>query len=214
MSYKIAPGLAFILLDLTLALVWTPFSHASERFTRLNEDGKPIAGNITTKSREWPCVLDKKTGLIWEVKSRNLGLHNLSNTFSWFNPDTLNNGGLAGYPGGGNCRSLPCDTSSFLDEVNRIGWCNGHDWRLPTREELRSLVNYEQQGNRPVLDSSAFPNTAATFYWSADPSATNPEEAWGVGFTFGFDYAYFKQNRAQVRLVRAQKFHTNYGGLK
>lgn len=205
------PASRILLTCLSLSLSWIPITYAAERFIRLNDQGEPIASQTTPNSKAWPCVLDQKTGLIWEVKTQNPGLHFRNNTYSWFNPDQHNNGGLAGYPGGRSCHTLPCDTGSFLDAVNKNGWCNAHDWRLPTREELRSLVNYAQHDNGPALDTRAFPNTATQFYWSADSSATNPDEAWGVGFAFGFDYAYYKQNRVHVRLVRKKKFLANNG---
>ena len=189
-------------------IFWVPISSASERFVPLDEQGNPItrsADNAADSTIEWPCVLDRKTGLIWEVKSRNPGLHHRHNTYSWFNPNPEQNGGLAGQPGGAECRARPCDTNAFINISNKTGWCNAHDWRLPTREELRSLVNYATIYPGPTLDTKAFPDAVAQFFWSANPGSKNPDEAWGIGFAFGFDYTYYKSNQVHVRLVREQR---------
>ena len=197
--------LLFALIFLCTVTICVAETSASNRFIRLDEQGLAIEDSGKSSTGTWHCVLDQKTGLVWEVKTRNQGLHYQDNTYSWFNPDTRVNGGLAGYPGGADCRSKPCDTRNFIEKVNEIGWCNAHDWRLPTREELRSLVNYKQKELGPAIDHIVFPNSVNQFYWSAESNATNAEEAWGIGFAFGFDYAYFKNNLGHVRLVRQSK---------
>lgn len=202
---------AGFLICLSTTLAWSPETVASDRFIRLNDQGNPITGPAKASHRSWSCVMDKKTGLIWEVKSQNPGLHYRFNTYSWFNPDIRHNGGLAGFPGGPGCRTQPCDTGRFVEMVNKTGWCNAHDWRLPSREELRSLVDYHSHERGPTLDHLTFPNTTTQFYWSAESSASNPNEAWGIGFAYGFDYAYYKNNRAHVRLVRQPKLLAKKG---
>ncbi len=180
------------------------------RFVPLDPNGAPLSADARRQLQEWPCILDQSTGLIWEGKSKAAGLHHRNNTFNWFDPNHTRNGGLAGEPGGKQCREgtrkedaqkNACDTRRFVQAVNRKGLCNAHDWRLPRREELRSLVDYSITYPGPTIDIRAFPNTIAQFYWSADTNASEPLEAWGIGFSFGFDYAYFKNNRIHVRLV-------------
>lgn len=175
------------------------------RFVPLGPDGKPLSADERRQWQEWPCILDQNTGLIWEGKSTTAGLHYRNNTFHWFDPNHTHNGGLAGEPGDRQCRKgaqkTACDTYRFVQAVNRAGLCNTHDWRLPHREELRSLVDYSIPYPGPTIDTQAFPNTIAQFYWSADSNASEPLEAWGIGFSFGFDYAYFKTNQVHVRLV-------------
>jgi hypothetical protein len=170
-----------------------------QRFVLLDAAGRALSAH---PSSAWSCVLDRQTGLIWEVKRDQPGLHYRHNTYSWFNPDATRNGGLAGQPGGNDCTQLACDTQAFVDAVNAAGLCGAHDWRLPRREELRSLVDYRTPYPGPTLNQAVFPHAVAQFYWSADPAAADAMEAWGIGFAHGFDYAYFKSNRVHVRLVR------------
>ena len=186
---------------LLVCLLWlTVFrlAHAEPIYQRQNLAGQSLDGPVSN----WACVRDLHSGLVWEVKSRKPGLHHYQRTFSWYEPASQANGGLPGTPGATDCAQPPCDTHGLVQAVNAAGWCGAHDWRLPSREELRSLVDYAIPYPGPALDSSYFPNALPQFYWSASPAAGNPEEAWGIGFAFGFDYAYPKSNRAWVRLVR------------
>jgi len=171
------------------------------RYVPLDAQGKPRADDDPAP---WPCVYDRRTGLTWEAKSPRPGLHYRFNTFTWFEPDPRRNGGDAGSPGqhADDTQRVPTDTHGFVRATNAAGWCGARDWRLPGREELRSLVDYTVPYPGPTLEQTAFPHAVAQFYWSANPKADTPDEAWGIGFSFGFDYAYFKSNRAHVRLVR------------
>ncbi|WP_052501620.1 Lcl C-terminal domain-containing protein [Thiomicrospira microaerophila] len=73
------------------------------------------------------------------------------------------------------------------------------DWRVPTLNELRSIVDKK---HHPVICSSAFPNTPARFYWSASSDAADSGHAWGVLFASGSDYGYSRDHSYHVRLVR------------
>lgn len=192
------------ILPMIITGLMTGVIHAGEaRFIPLDHAGNPLPTNEHSQTT-WPCVLDRSTGLTWEVKSQQPGRHFHLNTYSWFDPDSTRNGGLAGEPGGQDCRESICDTQSFIRAVNQEALCGTQDWRLPHREELRSLVDYRIPYPGPTIDKQAFPNAVAQFYWSADTAAAKASEAWGIGFAFGFDYAYFKSNRVHVRLVRGK----------
>ncbi|HFE32150.1 MAG TPA: DUF1566 domain-containing protein [Gammaproteobacteria bacterium] len=168
------------------------------RFVRLDGNGQPLPK--TAREQTWPCVLDRHSGLIWEVKTRRPGLHQRDRLFSWRQTSPRHTGGVATDDAG--CDAAPCTAQALVQAVNRQGWCGAHGWRLPEREELRSLVDYGIPYPGPTLNTRYFPNTRRQFYWSATPSANEADEAWGIGFAFGFDYAYPKDNRVHVRLVR------------
>ncbi len=57
-------------------------------------------------------------------------------------------------------------------------------WRLPTVEELMSLVD-RTQGPPTLPAGHLFLNVQSSFYWSATTSADGTSDAWGVDFGFG-----------------------------
>lgn len=75
------------------------------------------------------------------------------------------------------------------------------DWRLPTDQELQTLVNYGRTS--PALDPAVFPGTDSSSYWSSTTSAASAGQAWSVDFYGGevFD-SYNKTNSYYVRCVR------------
>ena len=54
------------------------------------------------------CTLDRFTGLMWEVKGNEPGLHDWRNTYSWFDPEESNYElDYRGVRGGGVCAGSP-----------------------------------------------------------------------------------------------------------
>jgi len=168
----------------------------------LDNQGRPYTSNdnasTVSQTTNWDCVVDQQTALVWEIKTI-AGLHRRDHTYTWYDPNPQTNGGSPGTADGGRCSGSACDTASYVAAVNRVGLCGLHHWRLPTREELRSLVDYQR--HTPAIDSAVFPNTKAQFYWSSTPDAAAADSAWGIGFTFGYDYSYFKSDLGYIRLV-------------
>ncbi len=72
------------------------------------------------------------------------------------------------------------------------------DWRLPTRAELDSIVDYGRSypAINPVFSCQA------SFYWSSASYAGDPIYAWGIFFNDGGDHWLDKKNKYYVRCVR------------
>jgi hypothetical protein len=84
-----------------------------------------------------------------------------------------------------------CEALSLADKT---------DWRLPSINELRSLVDYGRRG--PSIDTTYFPNARSTFYWSSTTYASDTTSAWCVYFLDGGGYSNQKTAITQVRAVR------------
>ncbi len=73
------------------------------------------------------------------------------------------------------------------------------DWRLPSIEELRSIVDLGK--TNPAIDI-VFTNTNSSGYWSSTTVASGTSSAWGVHFNGGNDGWGTKTNDGYVRCVR------------
>ena len=62
---------------------------------------------------------------------------------------------------------------------------NHKGWRLPTIEELASLVDPSVPSPGPTLPAGHPFTVASSFYWSATTDISNNANAWGVGFNVG-----------------------------
>lgn len=161
---------------------------------------------------QWGCVVDNVTGLFWEVKtSDNASARYVGNTYSWYDTNASTNGGNAGTADGGTCGSAgpaQCDTESYVAYVNAQQLCGFSDWRMPSIEELLSLVN---QGKTNTAANADFLGpiqgteiaTQNSYYWSGSTFANNITETLNVAFNYGREMVGDKVNgQRHVRLVR------------
>lgn len=152
-------------------------------------------------------VTDNQTGLQWEAKTTTVAsgvnfadAHDVDNTYTW-SPSL-------GPPDGtvftdflgklNNC------TSSDGTAVTSAGFAGHCDWRLPTIQELQTIVDLTAVGcgaGSPCIDP-VFGPTAASGYWSAT-SLTTPSNAWFVNFNNGLPNFVNKSINLYVRAVRA-----------
>lgn len=171
--------------------------HAGFSFTKISSTGQVLANNAAT----WACVKDNVTGLVWEVKTDDDGLHDKDWKYTWYNTDMTKNGGQAGIQDGGICQGSQCDTQGYVQAVNTAGWCGAKDWRMPTVKELQSIADHSMHD--PAIDANYFPNTVPWVYWSGT-SYVDPAYAWFVGFNGGNDnWGVQRGYEGYVRLVRS-----------
>lgn len=72
-----------------------------------------------------------------------------------------------------------------------------NDWRLPTIEELSTLINYNKFD--PASDLA---DAISNYYWSSTTYASYSSSAWLVYFGNGNQFSYDKENDYYVRCVR------------
>jgi TPR repeat protein len=94
------------------------------------------------------------------------------------------------------------EAQQAVAEMNRNGGYAGYtDWVVPDLEAIKSIVR--DHDKQPKIDHAIFPNTPASFYWSASPDAGNHYYAWYVNFYLGHANHYNKSLNYYVRAVRA-----------
>lgn len=170
--------------------------------TRLNQDGSVNNGDDYAK-HPWDCVRDNQSGLVWEVKKTEPGLQNINNTYSWYDPDQITNGGWAGKANAGVCTGSDCDTASYVKAINEKKLCGFTDWYLPSRYELNTIVDASISYPGPTLPKSFFPESLPGKYWTDTTFKTRRAGAWIWSFDSGSDYVVEKSEPHSVRLTYA-----------
>lgn len=211
---------------------------AEATYTKVSNTGKalPDSAVLGTGPNDWACTYDSNTKLVWEVKTSDGGLRDQGWIYSWY--DSKSQNGNPGYEGVGVCQtSGRCDTEKFTQEVNAHGLCGAKDWRLPSNEELKTLVycssgTYNILSSRafgyicpadgtdqqPTINLSYFPNTTIAapnygWFWTATVSTGDPYKVWGISFEYGYDDKYDKSYAIGVRLVRADSAFASVSGM-
>ena len=170
-------------------------------YTLLNQNGEQ-------------CIQDNVTGLIWEQKTTDDGLHEVGWRYTWFNSDVSSNGGFEGsqdprdeYFTESICGNslTKCNTEAYITALNQANYCGYSDWRMPSIGELGSIVDYgrKEQTINPIFGNIRDEKEGGLWYWSSSPDAKNDIYAWAVGFYFGDSASIHKSDFHYVRAVRS-----------
>jgi len=171
-------------------------------FSKLDAEGRVMTDQSLSYSvSPWRCVKDNVTGLIWETKTLS-GIQSTDNTYYWYSENMSGNGGEVGRADDGSgvtCANAgQCDTAKYIATINGVGLCGfTSNWRLPTREELRSIVDYSTQNSAPPIDFFPHASSDSGRNWSSNVRAQDVEYAW-----YGGAGVHKKRERGHIRLVR------------
>jgi hypothetical protein len=83
-----------------------------------------------------------------------------------------------------------------------LDWGGYDDWRLPDRNELQSIVDYDRY--EPAIDPAAFPATPSNYFWSSSSYVTSLLSAWVVYFFDGYVNGYGMSDTKHARCVRGR----------
>jgi len=139
----------------------------------------------------WIATRDNVTGLIWEMKTNDASIHDKSNAYTWCDTNPATNDGDQGACGNG------VSTEEFIAAVNGASFAGHADWRLPSYDELKTVVDFGRSS--PSVNTTFFPNTQSWGYWS---STAGPSTAWLTYFDDGNRGPGTKSNAYYVRAVR------------
>ena len=88
-----------------------------------------------------------------------------------------------------------------MDYAKGLSRAGATDWRLPTRQELATLLDRSYPSG-PLIDRRFFPAAEANHYWSADAGPVTT--AWYVSFASGAEGRRTKTRFELVRCVRTE----------
>ena len=146
------------------------------------------------------CVKDNITGLVWEGKTASPATSRLG-TSTYTNYDSTSS---AQKSNGTSPTQTEVDASTnsigYKNSVNTSALCGYTDWRLPTKEELQGIL---ASSGSPRIDTTWFPNTQSSYYWTSSPYVGYSNDAWYVNFYDGSVYYGVRYgSNLRVRLVR------------
>ena len=187
-------------------------------YTKLDAQGNELPKSASS----WSCVLDNRSGLVWEVKTDDGGTRDKDKTYRWGGKGVSdialgsyeNNNKRAESRWDGRGKRYD-DWNKLITAANSEQLCGFAGWRVPDLYELASLVrcrggSYHNLDDgcsgsyqRPTIDTQYFPNTRPHRYWSASPYALSGNYAWRLSFSYGSDGINFRNTNYPVRLVRS-----------
>ena len=168
-------------------------------YVKIANSGQPV----DEAADRWECVEDKNSKLTWEVKKNDGGIRDKDYSYSWL---LDNDGEIKGVSNGGRCKGgVKCDTYSYVRAMNAQKLCGYSDWRLPTREEMETLVDYNTTAKDATINKAYFPEAVPSWYWTATENPQRENFAWYVLFRNGVVLNDLKERPKHIRLVRGSR---------
>jgi prepilin-type N-terminal cleavage/methylation domain-containing protein len=196
-------------------------SSGSSDYIKIDKNGKELPDSVN----KWSCVKDKKTGLIWEVKTTDNGIHNGKKVYRW--------GGGTSKKSGQYCASMKyhlyakwrakkqlCDVAgkgfyypdwnNLVNGSNNEKLCGEVNWRVPNQDELMSIMDFNKaprDRSNLMMNMNYFKKGAYFFpnYWTNLPWPTSPRignsAAVNVNFWSGTSNNVPRRIKLGVRLV-------------
>ena len=106
------------------------------------------------------------------MKTDDDSIHDRDNLYTWYDSNSLTNGGNAGTAGTGT------DTEDFIKTLNANNFGGFSDWMFPKVKELTNIVS--RGALSPVINTDFFPQTVgsvASYYWSSTTDAGDNSRA-------------------------------------
>lgn len=133
-------------------------------FARISMTGSELSSDV----KDWACVRDNVTGLVWERKTNDGTLHDVSKIFK-----------VNDWPGD--------NVSELISASNAQKLCGFSDWRLPTLFEIMNITHFGRSVE-PLVDIDFFklavvPNGPA--YWTSTASPLSPVHRFSFNFKTG-----------------------------
>jgi hypothetical protein len=103
-------------------------------------------------------------------------------------------------------RKVAPGTQTFDDAIagcDDLRLAGHHDWRLPSRMELVSILDLAE--TEPSIDRSVFAGTPSDWFWTSSVAADSPTAAWYVYFYFGYPKTDERTSPFRARCVRTEK---------
>ncbi|MBI5675184.1 MAG: DUF1566 domain-containing protein [Nitrospirae bacterium] len=155
------------------------------------QDGEYNINPMSFSNNGNGTVTDNNTGMMWQKCS--VGQNNDATcsgtavTYNW-------------YKASGTYNATYNPSSQYVCGSLNLGGYS--DWRLPSKKELITIVDYSIPYPGPTINATYFSNTVASYYWSSTTNAYYPYYAWNVNFYDGYVYYYGKYYSYYVRCVR------------
>lgn len=96
----------------------------------------------------------------------------------------------------------------FVAEMNQQRYHGYADWRLPLREEFRSLLFYDSR--IPAIDTTYFTGAKADMYWVGQDNKQDSSLSWTFYCGYGCAIICPKTEKARVRMVRGNHSKNNF----